>query len=87
MKVDMYAIKDVVSGAFAPPFLGKNDAVAIRSFRKTLGQNPFPDDYELYLIGGYDDETGLVDTNGYANLPVLISSKAIILASEENADE
>lgn len=58
-----YAVKDIVSGLFQPPFYSVNDATAVRSIQSACfdEQVPFasnPQDYQLWYINQYDDETG-----------------------------
>lgn len=64
MKV--YAIKDLKIG-FEPPFTRQNDDVAIREFESAAkfaqGANRFrecPTDYELWSLGEYDMNTGVI---------------------------
>ena len=58
----MYVIHDITSELYTQPFFGVNDAVAIRS-ASNLVQNPGttfydnPEDFRLYHIGSYNDET------------------------------
>ena len=58
----LYTILDLKAEAAILPFAREKDAVAIRAFQLTL-ENPQeamsnnPQDYELYKIGSYDDET------------------------------
>lgn len=59
-----YAIKDIVSGIFQAPFYSVNDATAIRSVQVACfdEQVPFasnPEDYQLWFINQYDNETGI----------------------------
>lgn len=59
MTLNMYNVKDRVSDEFAPPYVAKNDAVALRQFNHLIS-NLNPQDYELYCIGKYDTDTGLI---------------------------
>jgi hypothetical protein len=63
VKFKAVAIKDRVSDAFSHPNFVTSTGSAIRSFgdevRNTRENNPLnshPDDFDLYLIGEYDDE-------------------------------
>lgn len=61
----VYAILDTKAGFFGTPFFAVNDSVASRQF-VTLGNdinsmvNKYPDDYQLYSLGEYDDNSGSV---------------------------
>ena len=78
MKMECYAIRDVVTELFAPPFLAENDNTAIRTFETSRQKQPFPQDYELYLIGSYDTSSGIISPLGKPHVkPVLISDSAI----------
>ena len=61
----IYAIKDVKAG-FMNPFYLQNDEIAIRSFKKAANDvqsnavNDFPEDKELWYLGTYDEDTGLI---------------------------
>lgn len=59
MILQMYNVKDKISEEFAPPFVAKNDAVALRQFNHLIN-NLNPQDYSLYHIGQYDSDTGLI---------------------------
>lgn len=61
----IYAIKDTKTG-FMNPFYLQNDEVAIRSFKKAANEiqpnavNDFPEDKELWYLGTYDSDTGVI---------------------------
>lgn len=73
MILQMYNVKDKVSEEFAPPFVAKNDAVALRQFNNLIN-NLNPQDYSLYHIGQYDSDTGLITVT----LPEKIGVEEII---------
>ena len=58
----VFTIHDITAEIHTQPFFGVNDAVAIRSCAN-LVQNPGttfydnPEDFRLYHIGSFDDET------------------------------
>lgn len=65
------AIKKVLSvfddkvGAFSQPFMSVNRQAALRDFQRAVeDQNldlfHFPDDYVLFELGEFDDESGLI---------------------------
>jgi len=63
MKLNVYSIRDTKSETFAPPFLQKTNGEAERSFRQLANDEKsqicrYPEDYDLYLLGEYDDNTG-----------------------------
>nr|QJB20977.1 MAG: nonstructural protein [Microvirus sp.] len=60
------AVKDSAVGAFNRPFFVPSIAVATRSFVDEVNRasednsmNRHPDDYELWSLGTFDDESGL----------------------------
>ena len=64
MKLNVYSVKDV-KVAFLQPFFMQNNALAHRAFVSTINTpgNPiaqYPQDHELWHIGTFDDETGLL---------------------------
>lgn len=54
----LYSIKDVVAEEFGPVFEAVNNGVAIRNFSNVLKETKYPEDYELYKLGNYDESTG-----------------------------
>jgi len=61
----VYAVKDLAIQAFGDCFLTRAPGEAVRSFQdeanRTDGKSAVaqhPEDYELYKIGEYDDQTG-----------------------------
>lgn len=65
MTIKLYAIKDNVAGTFAMPQGLENDAVAKRSLTAVVNSlgNPVsdnPQDYDLYCLGDYDVDTGVI---------------------------
>lgn len=64
-KLLLVAVMDTKVGAFTPPFCCKTRGEAIRSFTDACADDkiPFkahPGDYVLYMIGEFDDGSGLV---------------------------
>lgn len=62
MKHNVYTMKDLKS-CYMQPFVDVNDNVARRNFaaainRKDTVMNFSPEDYILFRIGEYDDQTG-----------------------------
>lgn len=65
MITNLYSVFDLKANAFMPIFFAVNDAVAIRSFIAACtddGHNfaSTPEDYCLYHVGTFNDETGSV---------------------------
>ena len=63
MTVNLYAVRDVKS-TYMSPVVGSNDAQAMRAFRAGMRSVPefevSPADFELYRIGEYNNESGLI---------------------------
>ena len=58
-----YSIYDKKSKFYSTPFQQVNDAVAIRQFTNLLADQSLepsknPEDYQLFTIGKFDDESG-----------------------------
>lgn len=60
------AVRDSAVQAFNRPFFVPTVAVATRSFADEVNRNApenqmfaHPDDFELWVVGAFDDETGL----------------------------
>jgi hypothetical protein len=61
------SVKDRAAGAFGRPFFVPSVGLAIRSFSDEVNRsaddnqmNRHPDDFDLYELGTYDDETGII---------------------------
>jgi hypothetical protein len=61
------SVKDRAAGAFGRPFFVPSVGIAIRSFADEVNRqaddnqmNKHPDDFDLYDLGTYDDETGII---------------------------
>ena len=63
----MFSVFDTKLAAFGTPFYMPKENVAIRTFND-LTNDPkssiykHPEDYTLYLLGNFNDETGLVES-------------------------
>lgn len=68
MLTNLYAIRDVKAQLFSPPIQARTDIDALRVFEafKRDPKHPiclYPDDFQLYLIGQFNDASGqLVQT-------------------------
>lgn len=61
----VYSIRDAKAEYFTPPFYKKTHGEAERDFRTLVKDekstvNKYPDDYDLYYLGEYNDETGVI---------------------------
>lgn len=66
MKYVMLSVRDSAMDAFAAPFTVRAIGQAIRSFSDEVNrpESPMfahPSDYELFHVGTFDEETGLVE--------------------------
>lgn len=85
MLLKMFSIRDSKGEIFNPPYYAKTHGEALRSF-KTLSNDPkstinqYPEDFDLYFLGEYDDQTGKLKPN---DTPQHIE-KAVTVMSEKN---
>lgn len=61
--LQLYSVFDSKVGAYAAPFVARTKGEAIRSFQHACGDDalPFkrsPGDYQLFFVGGWDDNNG-----------------------------
>lgn len=82
MVFGIYAIKDVYTGYLNPTFEG-NDSVARRNFEHAVCRADsllysHPNDYDLYRIGTFDSETGVI----ISCVPELIVGASSIVSKE-----
>jgi len=62
----IYAVKDLAVQAFGTPFFVRAKGEAMRSFQDEVNKTAdsaiaaHPEDYELYQLGEYDDQTGTI---------------------------
>ena len=62
----IYSIKDT-KGAFEAPFLAQNDQLAARNVKtyinsqKGIAESLYPEDFELWYIGEFDELTGIIN--------------------------
>lgn len=67
MQRKMYSIRDSKGEVFHPPFLQLTHGEAERFFTKVANDfkttiSEFPEDYDLYYLGTFDDVSGKVET-------------------------
>lgn len=82
----LYAIKDT-KGAFEAPFIAINDAVATRTIKSYINSgkdvhSQFPEDFELWYLGDYDELTGNLSPKQIA---FIVRFNALLDKHEENA--
>lgn len=78
--IRIYSIYDKKACVFNKPFTHHNDAIATREFQMAV-QDPkivqlslFPDDFDLYYLGEFDDQTGDLITKGKPQFVVAATS-------------
>lgn len=84
MKLEIYAIRDVQADRALQPMYRERETIAMRDFEIAVSETkPFsdnPDDYVLYHIGSWDDETMVVTPNDprrvYAGLDAIRNRRA-----------
>jgi hypothetical protein len=80
----IFAVRDVKADAYLPPFFMNTKGQAIRALQDSASQDPnsafarHPQDFDLYLLGMYDDVSGKIgvdDESVYiGNLSELITA-------------
>ena len=68
MKLNLYSLKDNVSGSFSNITINENDALAIRDVKVAINMSTpnrtmvqlRPEDYTLYRLGSYESKTGVI---------------------------
>jgi len=67
--MNIYTIHDTAADYYLPPYFAKNDAQAKRMFIGSLGDSfPHRSDFNLYLIGQFDDNTGNITAQNPASI-------------------
>lgn len=79
----VFSVFDVKSGTFGTPFFCVNPAVALRTFQDLVNDsqsvvNRYPDDFQLFQFGQFDESTGLFDLS---DRPVFLSNARDYLRS------
>lgn len=65
MQLKMYSVRDAKAEIYNAPFYKRSHGEAERDFKNAItdDKNPnakYPEDFDLYFLGDYDDQTGLV---------------------------
>ncbi len=66
MLLHAYSIRDTKVNTYNTPFFAKSEDDAVRSFTRlkmdpNSNVNLFPEDFDLYYIGSYTDQTGVFE--------------------------
>ena len=67
MTKKMFSIRDAKGEIYHPPFFKITNGEAERDFTTTVGDeksmlNKYPEDFDLYYIGEFDDQTGKIES-------------------------
>jgi hypothetical protein len=75
MKLFAVAIRDIKANVFAQPYFVTSLGGAVRAFGDEIQRaepnnlmNKHPNDFELYHIGEYDDNTGYLSPTGHVQI-------------------
>lgn len=66
--MNIYTLKDVKSG-YGSPMVFKNDELAIRAYKNMLSDKTpnlvtmNPEDFELWCLGYYDQDSGIIKSD------------------------
>jgi len=64
MIYELYSIYDKLAEEYGPVFQAKNKAIADRNYNQMLTkQNLNPEEYQLYKLSTFDNETGEIDVS------------------------
>lgn len=56
----IYSLYDNTSLSYEGLYLFPNDEAALRGFRHSVGQIPFPEDKDIIFIGDFDSNHGII---------------------------
>nr|QJB18953.1 MAG: nonstructural protein [Microvirus sp.] len=84
MKYGMFSVYDIQAQIFSAPFTSVSVETATRDFGRAVAlsrgsTDKFPEDYQLFHIGGFDSETGSVYS---LNQPALLVKGVDYLSQE-----
>lgn len=69
MSKKLYAIYDVKSGSYTPPFVAANEHDAARQMAMAIMSSPtippaiYPEDFYLVQLGSWDDVSGVISSD------------------------
>lgn len=71
--MQIFTIRDSKAEAYMKPFYAENTAVAMRMIQESAMDNAsmfrrYPSDFELYMIGKFDEKTGIIKGKDGVNL-------------------
>lgn len=77
MKLTALSIYDSKIQAFLPPFYVRQEAQGIRWFQEQLLDantdfGKYPEDYTLFAVHVWDDDTGMLDESGAMSAPTQV---------------
>lgn len=86
MQLMAYSVRDMKTEIYTPPFFNKSHGEAERTFRELINDEntmpgKYPEDYDLYHLGVYDDQTGtmkVLDTPQHITKGVNVKNKKTI---------
>lgn len=67
MQLSIFCVYDAKAQAYLPPFFLPRKQMAVRAFAECVNSSEhqfgkWPNDYTLFHIGAFNDETGLIDS-------------------------
>lgn len=80
----LFSIYDNKSRAFQAPFVHSNESTALRALAGSIGERPgdmlakYPEDFELFYLGTFDDNTGEYETvtaRSIGNIKILLNNQ------------
>ena len=88
MRLNVYTVYDVASGAYMRPFFMQSDGQALRSFGDIVGDadheiGKHPEDYSLFRIGTFDDNKGKLGEES----PECLATALEVLAKARTVDK
>ena len=88
MMLKVYSVRDNKTGDFNVPFFEQNDVQATRMFHKLCNDDRvqiahFPDDFDMYCIGLFDDKSGKLESFAAPEFMVAATSFKKLVDKEE----
>lgn len=83
MKYQAYTVWDSKGEVFNVPFFQRSEGEAVRSFVRLVGDpnsmvGNFKEDFDLYHVGEYDDQKGIVECNDSPRHVIKASAPEVI---------
>lgn len=90
MKLHMFTVFDVKAKAYLPPFFLPQVGQAVRSFGDAIDDPAHafakhPEDYTLFLVGTFDDASGVVALEGALQVVARAHELKALMAKERSA--